>query len=343
MKFKPKMVARRSKEERDANAPTIVPEAAVPLNRTTSTRGRGGMRGGRGGRNGMDRNAGTHTVSSGPLSSGVVIVDSHSARKAHDVRRLGNSPAPDFIKNLKPKERSLSPLSDDEDAFVVDGDTKINMSEEYTFEDSQTELFPVRADRSDHKDPGEQVVVKEETREVTPVKLEEGEVEEIKLIVDPQSTLVSSEESSRLANDHRIITELLQKSSISSTDQDGDTDMEIQETPNQFFFLQLPKVLPAFKAKDNQDTEDKEQDKDINGQVGTLRYHKSGKITMKLGNIVFEVSRGGESEFLQDVVYVKESEPNPSNNDAELGNDPEIHHLGQIIEKIVVTPKMDNV
>lgn len=64
------------------------------------------------------------------------------------------------------------------------------------------------------------------------------------------------------------------------------------------------------------------------GCAGKLRLHKSGKLTMLLGNIVMEVSQGTEAKFLQDIVAF---EP----------EDQKAHLIGQVTRKMIVAPDID--
>jgi hypothetical protein len=58
---------------------------------------------------------------------------------------------------------------------------------------------------------------------------------------------------------------------------------------------------PPFDILDTR--EDHVSDKFMNsGQLGTMRFWKSGRVTMMVGNIEFDVSRGAESNFLQQVL-----------------------------------------
>lgn len=61
------------------------------------------------------------------------------------------------------------------------------------------------------------------------------------------------------------------------------------------------------------------------GQIGKLRVHKSGRLTMLLGSVVMEVSQGTLSNFLQDVVVM--------DPDAQRS-----HLIGQVTRKMIVTP-----
>jgi hypothetical protein len=59
-------------------------------------------------------------------------------------------------------------------------------------------------------------------------------------------------------------------------------------------------TAPAFDILDTR--EDHVSDKFMNsGQLGTMRFWKSGRVTMMVGGIEFDVSRGAESNFLQQV------------------------------------------
>jgi hypothetical protein len=60
---------------------------------------------------------------------------------------------------------------------------------------------------------------------------------------------------------------------------------------------------PAFDILDTR--EDHVSDKFMNsGQLGTMRFWKSGRVTMMVGSIEFDVSRGAESNFLQQVLQL---------------------------------------
>lgn len=64
------------------------------------------------------------------------------------------------------------------------------------------------------------------------------------------------------------------------------------------------------------------------GRAGKLRLHKSGKLTMLLGNIVMEVSQGTEANFLQDIVAFEPEEQ-------------KAHLIGQVTRKMIVAPDID--
>ncbi len=368
LKFKPKVVARRSKEERDAQAPVTAQESnkSDKSNRGNNARGRGGARGGRGGRGGRAL-AGTHLVQAGPLASGNILSDSTQSF----TRSATASPTPDYLSNLVKREgvrsTSVGLDSDEED----DDPARINMSKEYKFDPEHTELFPVRPVRNEHVESGDhkanpssaeyvrsespesvssepsgsKTTVKEEPQEKDlnavlhekdtelQKKLNDLQLQSEFLSVDPTE---AKQETERLNKDHRSIVKSI---------------IEADNNPEKFLFIQLPRVLPKFEeneevkaAKAAQTISvkpEKEGDGDITmsekkaegeidqleGLVGKLRVHKSGKLTMKLGNVVMDVGKGSQTDFLQEVVLADENE----NRNAYL--------LGHLNEKVVVTPR----
>ncbi|SCU92658.1 LANO_0E01662g1_1 [Lachancea nothofagi CBS 11611] len=69
-------------------------------------------------------------------------------------------------------------------------------------------------------------------------------------------------------------------------------------------------------------------DRPLAGNIGALRIHKSGKITVKIGNVVMDINRGAENTFLQEVVALDERDDERT-----------VELLGRITGKVVVTPK----
>lgn len=67
---------------------------------------------------------------------------------------------------------------------------------------------------------------------------------------------------------------------------------------------------------------------ELTGRIGSLRIHKSGKITVRVGKVVMEVSRGAETSFIQDIVAL--------NVDDE--ETPTVEYLGRVCDRILVTP-----
>ncbi|CCH44578.1 DNA-directed RNA polymerase III subunit [Wickerhamomyces ciferrii] len=381
LKFKPKVVARRSKEERDAEAPVNAPESSRPSNRGNANRGRGASRGGRGGRGGRAL-AGTHLVTAGPLASGNVLNQTGSFSRAGTA-----SPTPDYLSNLVKREGSASRAtsvgleSDDED-----DPSKIDMSKEYKFDPEHTELFPVRPVRNAHVDDSKDSYGEREERSVSPEFVETGSnITEPSLVKEePQEkdlTSVLKEKDTDLQkklNELQLQNEFL---SVDPTEAKEETErlnkdhrsivksiIDADNKPEKFLFVQLPRVLPNFEQdeiakltrnariaatkpapiKEEGDGEGDLNVKDapttakpttaapqkpdgeldeLEGLIGKLRVHKSGKVTMKLGNVVMDVGKGSQTNFLQEVV-LDEGEAEKS-----------AYLLGHLEEKVVVTPR----
>lgn len=376
LKFKPKVVARRSKQERDAEAPITASDAdKSQSNRGNNTRGRGGARGGRGGRGGRAL-AGTHMVSAGPLAAGNIL--SGSDRSV--ARSSTASPTPDYLSNLVKKEREQRSTSVELDSDDEEEDAAhINMNEEYKFDPEHTELFPVRPVRREHIEPGDHKAAAsnvQDVRSVSPESVGSGPGE------DTTPSLVKEEPQEKDLNAvlHEKDTELQKKLndlqlqneflSVDPTEARAETErinkdhrsivksiVEADNNPEKFLFVQLPRVLPQFEedeqvkaqkaAKKVQVKAEREADGDVSmasasgevtnphgddvdqleGLVGKLRVHKSGKLTMKLGNVVMDVGKGSETNFLQEIVL------------ADSDADRNAYLLGHLQEKVVVIPR----
>lgn len=160
-KFKPKVVVRKSKEERAKVAPSLKVEQST--RKPTSNRGaRGGARGGRGGGRGGRNYAGTHILSNGFLSAGAVSIGNSNGSKlglTSDLIYGGDNGGSEFISSLKLKvEHNRNDSDDDNDdndetsgnsSEGNDGRQKINMTKEYRFHEEDVVLFPVRPFRDD--------------------------------------------------------------------------------------------------------------------------------------------------------------------------------------------------
>lgn len=73
------------------------------------------------------------------------------------------------------------------------------------------------------------------------------------------------------------------------------------------------------------------------GTAGKLRVHKSGRISMIWGGIEFEVSRGTDCEFLQDIVVMKQETGYTDENGRPKGR---AWGMGQVRGKFVVSPSI---
>lgn len=190
------------------------------------------------------------------------------------------------------------------------------------------QMFPVRPLRFRHEDINELMNTAKETfnsepstRDPTPglvqVKLEEDvavlspdtakENDSSSQAIDLEETL---KELKQLQLDHKQIASKIKR---------------INNKPNRFMLLQLPHELPKFEdvtpkteevdkdnvvKKENTETTAKKpaaKKKQTHlpppvGHIGALRVHRSGKVTIRIGNAIMNVSRGAESSFLQDLV-----------------------------------------
>ncbi|KAH3680935.1 hypothetical protein WICMUC_000078 [Wickerhamomyces mucosus] len=393
MKFKPKVVARRTKEERDADAPiNEVETKKQPSIRGGSIRGRGSLRGGRGGNRNL---IGTHVVQAGPLASGNILSDTNDSHTRSSTR----GSTPDYLSKLMNKsesgtrESSLGLESDDETDL-----TRIDMSKDYKFSNEDVQLFPVRAPRLDNNNDdnynnNNEETIKVESRSIspetdgiikedTPVKEEpvekslttlldekandlQNKLNDLQLQQDQdQDHFGTIEDSFRLEKDHKSILKTL---------------IDINNQNDKFMFIQLPKVLPEFeipefqKIREEQENNEEKQngesneeeikkEKDIpieikeedgktkidkidddlkidkelksnglQGNIGNLRIHKSGKLTMQIGNVIMDVGRGSRTDFLQQIVLV----------DKNTDDDRQNYLLGHLQDKVDVIPRFD--
>lgn len=128
--------------------------------------------------------------------------------------------------------------------------------------------------------------------------------------------------------------------------------------------FQLPPKLPEFKVKpskreanieqaptsidDKSNTDDKpgkkakqqEPEPELNGKIGSLRIHKSGKLTIKIGDVVMDISRGAETTFIQDIVKINEHKDTNQDKDPEEQLPPSIECLGTVTGRAVVQPSI---
>ena len=67
------------------------------------------------------------------------------------------------------------------------------------------------------------------------------------------------------------------------------------------------------------------------GQIGKLVVYKSGKMKLKVGDVLLEVQQGMRSSFLEDVMVL----------DTESDDKKKVIELGHIVQKFVCMPDMD--
>ncbi|KAI9291406.1 hypothetical protein K502DRAFT_344683 [Neoconidiobolus thromboides FSU 785] len=100
--------------------------------------------------------------------------------------------------------------------------------------------------------------------------------------------------------------------------------------------FQLPSVLPKFKIDTGIQEVGKpdgdqyiDQLNKIDGKVGKLIFYKSGKVMMKYGDILFNVSKASKTSFHQEIVALD-------------SNNKEAYSLAPIKEKFLVVPDLDS-
>ncbi|CAN6640059.1 hypothetical protein TRVA0_018S00254 [Trichomonascus vanleenenianus] len=91
---------------------------------------------------------------------------------------------------------------------------------------------------------------------------------------------------------------------------------------HRLYFFQFPVIMPQFELP--------EGELDPEGLAGKLRVHKSGRVTMKIGDIVMDVSQGADCNFLQDVVIMDKEEK-------------KAYQIGQIAKRLVVSPDVNSI
>merc|ERR1712137_219278 len=91
-------------------------------------------------------------------------------------------------------------------------------------------------------------------------------------------------------------------------------------------FMQLPSVLPVVKEDNLESIPVRDMP---SGYIGKLLVYRSGKVKMKLGNILFDVSIGTPSTSLQHVAYIS-----PEEQKALV--------LGTIKQRTIVTPNIED-
>ena len=175
-----------------------------------------------------------------------------------------------------------------------------------------------------------------------------------KLQIDPDSQAIDEEEikheQAMLIKDHISILKKLDK---------------MNKKHDRFLLFQMPHMLPLFDElnakKENaditlEDTEksgekDSEKDSDkvlkrkskktskrkehvlqeeLTGHVGSIRIHKSGKLSIKIGNSIMDISKASESTFLQDVIALNEDPDAPG-----------VELFGRVEGKVMITPSFD--
>ncbi|EER07080.1 conserved hypothetical protein [Perkinsus marinus ATCC 50983] len=111
---------------------------------------------------------------------------------------------------------------------------------------------------------------------------------------------------------------------------------------DKFFLIQLPNTFPRVVAE-KEEEESKPRAKgslapapeqevssfsDVpDGKIGTLRIHKSGRVSLLIGNIEYSCALGQKPKFAQEVACV-------------LPTQGEAVFMGEIEDKLIVSPKI---
>ncbi|KAJ2841245.1 hypothetical protein J3B02_005976, partial [Coemansia erecta] len=85
--------------------------------------------------------------------------------------------------------------------------------------------------------------------------------------------------------------------------------------------------------KDDSEPEDEDQENDdqADGRVGTLVVLKSGAVRMKIGDIVLDVSRGADCQFMRGLLAIDQREPHSA------------FLLGNVDQQFLCTPDLDSI
>lgn len=143
---------------------------------------------------------------------------------------------------------------------------------------------------------------------------------------------------------------------------------KINNKPKRFVLFQLPSKLPSFeeitpkteneqtdhRLLSTQDSTQSEQENkqsgidfsakknrkqevvkenftpqdSLTGKIGSLRVHKSGRLSVEIGGVIMDINRGADTSFLQDVASVNDN-----------GETPTVELLGRLDGRMVVTPR----
>ncbi|CAI4037756.1 hypothetical protein SMKI_04G0890 [Saccharomyces mikatae IFO 1815] len=396
LKFRPKAVARKSKEEREAAASKVKLEEGIKRgsdkknfnnNKNKRVTGPGGQQ-----RRMPKYLNNTHVISSGPLAAGNFVsekgdmrrgfiksegsgstlvqkgletIDNGAESSENEAENEGNEGVTSKSKKKfnMGREFEAQNLIEDVDDNESEKSSDVDMDEEEWRSKRIEQLFPVRPVRVRHEDVEtvkreiQEALSEKPTREPTPnVKTEpvgtelqsfleerERHVNEKFEDLGLQNELQSADEKEVAAElellnaDHQHILRKLKK---------------MDNKPERFMIFQLPTRLPAFErpvvkeegdevevqtsdsakkknSVNKKDTKGFLSAEELAGTIGSIRVHKSGKLSVKIGNVAMDIGKGAETTFLQDVIALSIADESSS---AEL--------LGRVDGKIVVTPKI---
>jgi len=180
------------------------------------------------------------------------------------------------------------------------------------------------------------------------------------LQIDPDSHAIDEEEikheQAMLIKDHISILKKLDKLSkkndrfllfqmpyklptfneVSTKKEDADVTMDVDPANNESVSEKITEEnveankKPKKKTKKTTKKKDHVPQEELTGNVGAIRIHKSGKISIRIGNAIMETSKASEATFLQDVIALNEDPDAPG-----------VELLGRVEGKVMVTPSFD--
>lgn len=251
---------------------------------------------------------------------------------------------------LKSETNSPAPEGDD---------FRLDMSSNTAVPSEIADYFPVRLDakggedEEDYSDDEAEAAVKvkaEPIDGVTPPAPEPKPKAQAKRGPKQEHTGLEAEERRerrRVERDHEQITKEFNMLTVTG-------EGERPEIENKLYFFQLPGIAPQFERPegsssvpepskettpddpddlmtvDDPEVKEEGEKKDEGprapeGQIGRLRLHKSGRLTMVLGDIEMEVTQGTEFSFLQEVVVLDKPEK-------------KAYSVGQVAKRMVLSP-----
>ncbi|KAH3902670.1 related to DNA-directed RNA polymerase III subunit RPC4 [Saccharomycodes ludwigii] len=377
LKFKPKAIARKSKEEREAAAAKIKTEEKDSFNNKNyhgdnkkkySKRLPGIKKQPRYLQN-------THVISSGPLAAGNFVSGGSSRTTSFFRKGDQASAAATLLKkgiagkdadeendddngtgiaklNMGREYKTLDILSSDDDDDDDDGGNEEennngnenNASEPSTSAAMNSEdphlisMFPVRPIRINHEEINtakievQQSMSTTTSKEPTPgfIKLEEINNEN-NLLEKKKAELNKRLEKMNLGNEFKSVNveESLEEMKLMVKDYIHINKKleKVHNSDRQFLAFQIPPIFPTTTVVEDS-TNKNTTITPLTGNIGRLRIHKSGKITIKIAGVVMDITKGSETSFIQDVVAL-------DSHDEET-----VEHLGQIESKIIAIPKI---
>mgnify|MGYP004706970593 FL=1 len=353
-KFKPKVVQRKTKEEREAALKKLENEKLKQQEEVDKKKRRDDyikqqQQQKLSGNRVPKYLQNTTLVSTGPLATGTF---SGNFRPGSNNNRVvfsssgssgGGSGISSLIKN-EHTELSLANTGEESDSdkenengeqFSNENEIKINMGKEYKVghdehsseeEDENSEeenadedetkdvkfvldhLFPVRPVKIKHEDLIS-TAVKEEIKKdfsVPGTKENTPELEDVNTMIPSMKNMQLDELFYKNNSDNNQAQIDIEKQSIFNDFLKINKKLHHKKTSKLFqknlIRLQLPHMLPfEYKPKPKEVPSDP-----LQGEIGEMRMHKSGKITIKFSNgTILDVFKSSETSFLQEVVAVK--------------------------------------